>query len=97
MSASLYVVLFIFFAALILAVILIAQYKKNSHTVLYKEGVHHENEGNYKLALQNFEDALMEIRKLKVDHKFGNKIEERIKMLRTLVDYEKSFQAGRPV
>ena len=97
MSNWSYFFLFIFFIALSLIIILIANYKKNSHTQLYKEGVHNENEGDYKLALQNFEDALIEIRKLKDDNKFGHRIEERIKMLRTLIDYEKNFEVNRPV
>jgi hypothetical protein len=96
MRPSLYALFFIVIIVSALSVILIAQYKKNSHTGLYKEGVHHENEGDYQSALQNYEDALMEIRRLKVDNKFGDKIEERIKILRTIIDYEKNFQVGRP-
>jgi hypothetical protein len=97
MLHSLYLFLFILFIVLCFVVILVANHKKNSHTQLYKEGVHNENEGDYKLALQNYADALIEIRKLKVDNKFGHKIEERIKILRTLIDYEKNFQTGRRV
>jgi hypothetical protein len=97
MQHPLYIVIFIVLLAVAITVLLIAQYKKNSHTELYKEGVHNENEGNYKLALQNFEDALAEIRKLKVDNKFGDKIEERIKILHTIIDYEKSFQNSRTI
>ncbi len=97
MFSTLSIILFISFVVVIVSVILIAQYKKISHTELYKEGVRHENEGDYKLALQSFEDALSEIRKLKVDSKFGNKISERIKILHTIIEYEKNFQTGRPI
>ncbi len=95
MSPLLYLLLFIALVIIVIVVVLIARYKKNSHTELYKEGVRNENDGQYSLALQNYEDALSEIRKLKVDNKFGDKISERIKMLRTLIDYES--QTGRPV
>jgi hypothetical protein len=97
MSSSISLGLFIALVVVAVAVLLFAQYKKNSHTELYKEGVRHENEGEYKKALQNFEDALSEIRKLNTDNKFGNKISDRIKILRTIIEYEKSFQAGRPL
>ncbi len=95
MSPLLYLLLFIALVIIVVVVILVALYKKNSHTELYKEGVRNENDGQYTFALQNYEDALSEIRKLKVDNKFGDKISERIKMLRTLIDYES--QTGRPV
>jgi hypothetical protein len=85
--------LFSFIAIIILSFIifLIAHYKKTSHTELYKQGVRNENDGHYTIALQNYEDALSEVRKLKMDNKFGKKIAERIKILQTTVDYEKNF------
>jgi len=95
MSPLIYLLLIVALVIIIIVVLLFARYKKNSHTELYKEGVRNENDGQYTLALQNYEDALSEIRKLKVDNKFGDKILERIKMLRTLIDYEN--QTGRPV
>jgi hypothetical protein len=75
--------------------LLIGHYKKTSHTELYKEGVRNENDGHYTIALQNYEDALSEVRKLKMDNKFGKKIAERIKILQTTVDYEKNFLNSR--
>ncbi len=70
-------------------------YKKNSHTELYSEGVRNENDGLYNQALHNYEDALSEIRKLNTHDKFGEKIAQRIKILRTTMDYEKNFQHSR--
>jgi len=95
MSPLIYLLLFVALVIIIIVLILIARYKKNSHTELYKEGVRNENDGQYVLALQNYEDALSEIRKLKGDNKFRDKISDRIKMLRTLIDYES--QTGRPI
>jgi hypothetical protein len=96
MSHLLYFLFFVL-AAIAISIIFIIQHKRNGHTELYKEGVHNENEGDYALALQNYSDALTEIRRRNVDHKFGLKIEERIKILRTLIDYEKGFQTSHPV
>lgn len=92
-----YFFLFISLAVLIFIVIFIANYKKNSHTELYREGVRNENDGRYIQALQNYEDALNEIRKLNLDNKFGAKISGRIKILRTFIDYENSFHANKPI
>jgi len=94
MSSSLYFLLFIAFVVLALVVILFILHKKNSHTELYSEGVRNENNGLYKLALHNYEDALNEIRKLNIDNKFRVKISQRIKILRTTIDYENNFQEG---
>ena len=84
-------------ALIILALILIlfANYKKNSHTELYKEGVRNENAGRYAIALQNYQDALSEIKKLRLDNKFGKKIAQRIKILQTTINYEKNFLKSR--
>jgi hypothetical protein len=92
MSSSFYLTIFISIVVFGLAFVLIAQYKNNSHTELYKEGVRNENEGRYSTALQNYEDALLEIRKLKMDNKFSEKIAQRIKILQTTIEYEKNFQ-----
>ncbi|HTI11302.1 MAG TPA: hypothetical protein VL832_22170 [Puia sp.] len=92
MSPSQYLLLFVSLAVIALAIILFILHKKNSHTELYSEGVRNENEGHYRLALRNYEDALQEIRKLKINKEFGKKIAGRIKILRTTIDYEKNFQ-----
>jgi hypothetical protein len=57
--------------------------------------VRNENDGHYTIALQNYEDALHEIRKLRLDNKFGEKIADRIKILQTTIDYEKNFLNAR--
>ncbi|MDP4149534.1 MAG: hypothetical protein Q8927_13140 [Bacteroidota bacterium] len=87
------VLLFLLVPALIgLVVFLYIFYKKSGHTELYCEGVRNENDGEYHLALGNYEDALSEIRKLNINDKFGEKIAERIKILRTTMEYERNFR-----
>jgi len=92
MSPLLYLLLFIIPLLSGISVILYVLYKKNSHTELYSEGLRNENNGCYTTALHNYEDALSEIRKLKLNNKFGAKIAQRIKILRTTIDYERNFQ-----
>jgi hypothetical protein len=92
MSPLLYLLLFIIPLLSGVFIILYVLYKKNSHTELYSEGLRNENNGCYTSALHNYEDALSEIRKLKLNNKFGVKIAQRIKILRTTIDYERNFQ-----
>lgn len=92
MSPLLYLLLFIIPLLSGILIILYVVYKKNSHTELYSEGLRNENNGCYTSALHNYEDALSEIRKLKLNNKFGVKIAQRIKILRTTIDYERNFQ-----
>jgi len=86
-----------FLIILVSVVVFIAFYKRNGHTELYSQGVRNENDGNYSLALRNYEDALKEVRKLNLGKKFGAKIAQRIKLLRTTIDYENNFHVGRGV
>ena len=95
MTSSIYLLIFIIPVICGLFVFLFIAYKKNGHTELYSEGLRNENDGQYTLALHNYEDALSEIRKLNTNDKFGEKIAQRIKILRTTIDYEKNFQTGR--
>ena len=97
MSNILFPSLIVFSALLCLTVFYFFWYKQNAHTELYSEGVRNENEGRYTLALRNYEDALSEIRKLRLSKKFGLKIVQRIKVLRTIINYEKIFQTERKV
>jgi hypothetical protein len=61
---------------------------------IIKQGLRNENEGCYNLVLRNYEEALIEVRKLKMGKKFGEKIAQRIKILRITIDYEKNFHIG---
>jgi hypothetical protein len=95
MSSSSYLLILIIPVVCAIPVILYIAYKRNGHTELYSEGLRNENDGQYGLALHNYEDALSEIRKLNTNDKLGEKIAQRIKILRTTMDYEKNFQHGR--
>jgi len=94
MSSSLYLIFFVLPVILGVLIVLFIMHKKSSHTELYSEGVRNENEGRYSQALRNYEGALEEIRKLKINRKFGKKIALRIKILRTTINYERNFQDG---
>ena len=93
MAFIFYLLLFIasIITGIIIIIVFIRIYKRRSHTELYSEGVRNENNGYYEQALQNYEDALSENRKLKLGGKFGKRISQKIKILRTTIDYEKNF------
>ena len=92
MTSFLYVTIFVILIVTILSVFFYLLHKQNSHTELYSEGLRDENNGNYETALHKYEDALNEIRKLKLEDKFGHKIAARIRVLRTTIEYENNFQ-----
>lgn len=92
MTSSLYLLL-ISSCILVFVVIIffVVANKRTRHTRLYSEGMRHENAGDYDLAIHNYEDALNEIVKRKQDKEFASKIVQKIKILRTTIDYEKNF------
>jgi hypothetical protein len=92
MISLFYVTIFILPIVAILSVVFYLLLKQNSHTELYSEGLRDENDGRYEKALHKYEDALSEIRKLRLDDKFGHKIAARIRVLRTTIEYENNFQ-----
>jgi hypothetical protein len=92
MTSLFYVTIFVLPIVTILAVLFYLLQKQNSHTELYSEGLRDENNGSYETALHKYEDALNEIRKLRLDDKFGHKIAARIRVLRTTIEYENNFQ-----
>jgi outer membrane protein assembly factor BamD (BamD/ComL family) len=91
MSSTFFLVLIISLVLICVAILVFLWQKQNAHTELYSEGVRNENAGQYEQALHNYEDALNEIRKLRMSKRFGSKIVQRIKVMRTLINYEKAF------
>jgi len=92
MTPLLYVTVFGLPIVTILSVLIYLLQKQNRHTELYSEGLRDENNGRYQTALHKYEDALNEIRKLRLEEKFGHKIAARIRVLRTTIEYENNFQ-----
>lgn len=93
MSYSLYLLFVISILLCVVIVFINIFNKKNNHMKLYCEGMRNENAGQYKLALDNYENALNEVLKLRLEKKFGAKVTQRIKILRSTIEYEKNFHA----
>jgi hypothetical protein len=92
MSSSFYFFLFVALIILGLFIIFIIQHRKKSRAGLYCEGIRNENDGRYNLAIHNYEEALDEIRSPRMKRSLIKKITGRIKILRTMIEYEKNFQ-----
>jgi len=93
MLPTFYLLLFIILIFILIVIIIIYQFKKNSHSEFFSQGLYNENEGHYNLAVKNYEDALTELRKLKVNKELGEKITQKIKILQTTIEYEKNFHS----
>ena len=69
--------------------------KKNIPRELYAEGLRNENSGDFKAALQNYERALSEAGKMGFPNNLKNKIIEKLKVLNTVLEYNRGFQSGK--
>lgn len=97
MSFPLYLLLFIASTLPALIIGFMRVPKREVHTTSYNEGLRNENDGHYDLALHNYETALRQIVKSRPGKKIIEKISHRIRILRTIIDYEKNFRTGNQV
>jgi hypothetical protein len=65
--------------------------KKNTSTGLFAVALKNENNGLYEDALINYETALAEIKNTRSNRDLKTKIIGKIKLLRTLIQYQKNF------
>ena len=64
--------------------------KKNLPVDLFVEGLKYENDGHFGEALINYENALAEVKKNRFHGNLENKIIEKLKILHTVIEYEKN-------
>ena len=62
--------------------------KKYTYTDLYAEGVKNENDGAFKAALENYSKALAEVEKYKFHDDMKQQIVQKIKVLKSAIEYE---------
>ena len=94
MPSTIFFLFYILFIVLFIGAILFYRHRRSSYSQLYGEGIRNENKGHYNLAIQNYEEALKEIKGPRINNKLGSKISQRLKILRATIDYEKNFQTG---
>ena len=69
--------------------------KKNLPVELFFEGLKYENDGHFEEAIVNYKIALDEVKKNRFHNNLENKINQKIKVLHTIIEYKKSFQFTR--
>jgi hypothetical protein len=82
-TGALVALLILFFLAMFLF-----RRKKYTYTSLYAEGIKNENNGFYKAALVNYNNALAEVEKYKFHEKMKTQLTEKIKILKSAIEYE---------
>lgn len=71
--------------------------RKNIPVDLFVEALRNENSGYFEEAVINYETALNEFKKNRSHSNLKNKIIEKLKVLRTVIEYKNKFRFGRAV
>ena len=77
---------------LVIVILLILRFIYQNRIITSKSfaaALENENNGNYEAALNNYEIALTEVKKTKRNKDLRIKIRDKIKVLHTVIDYEK--------
>jgi len=69
--------------------------KKNLPVELFVEGLRYENNGHFDEAIINYENALSEVKKNRFQEDLENKIIQKLKVLHTIIEYQKNFGFAR--
>ncbi|HEU4860449.1 MAG TPA: hypothetical protein VFT15_11450 [Chitinophagaceae bacterium] len=69
--------------------------KKNLPVELFVEGVKYENNGHFDEAIINYQNALAEMERNRFHNNLKNKIIQKLKVLNTILEYQKSLQFTR--
>jgi len=79
--------------ALLIASIISALFfkKKNLPADLFVEGLKYENNGYFDEAILNYQNALAEVKKKRFHNNLKNRIIQKLKVLHTIMEYNKSF------
>lgn len=68
---------------------------KNIPIQLFNEAIKNENNGYFEVALDNYESALSEVKKIRFHSNLKNKIIEKIKVLHTILEYKNNLWLTR--
>jgi len=86
---------YLLFIPMLIIILLIRWFitrKKSIPVTLFTEALRNENSGHYEEAVATYENALDEVKKAKFGNNTGlkNSIIEKLKVLRTAIEYQKS-------
>jgi len=87
---------FIMIALLIASIISSFFLKKKGLPVeLFIEGLRYENNGHFNEAITNYQNALSEAKKNRFQEDLENKIIQKLKVLNTIIEYQRNFGFAR--
>ena len=87
---------FIMIALLVVSIISSLFLKKNNLPVeLFVEGLKYENNGHFDEAIINYQNALAEMERNRFHNNLKNKIIQKLKVLHTIIEYQKSLEFTR--
>ena len=86
-----------FMIALLIASIISSLFlkKKNLPVELFIEGLKYENDGHFDEAIMNYKNALLEAKKNRFQEDLENKIIQKLKVLNTIIEYQRNFGFAR--
>jgi len=82
--------MFVFIVLLIIAssIGILFYRKKYTYTAPYAEAIKKENDGCFAEALENYNSALAEVKKYKFHEKMEHQLVQKIKVLKSTIEYE---------
>src|SRR5690349_14808804 len=88
---------YLLFIMLLMAMFILVRFyllrKKSIPVQLFAKGLENENSGFFRDAVNSYETALIEVKKKKYHNsQLERKIVGKLKVLKTMIDYENSFQ-----
>ncbi len=85
-----YVFLLMLLCVIITSIVSIILWRKNVPVELFIKALRNENKGRFEEAILIYENALMEFKNIRFHNDLKNKIIQKIKLLHTLIEYQKS-------
>jgi len=82
-----YIILFVGLSCVLFLIRYFSSREKNIPIQLYFDALKDENSGNFEEAIITYENALIEVKKIKYNNTLKNKIVEKLKLLHTVIDY----------
>lgn len=82
-----YIFIFLVLSTVLVLIRYFSSRKKNLPVQLYFAALKDENSGKFEKAIITYENALIEVKKIKFNNTLKNKIVEKLKLLHTVIDY----------
>src|SRR4030095_8891031 len=92
-----YIFLVMILSLIILLIRSFILWRKNVPVELFVKALRNENSGHFEEAVVTYETALKGLKKTRSHSNLKNKIIEKLKVLRTVIEYKNKFRFGQSV